>query len=329
MRFTLKALLKATAVAAIVLSGAAQAQESNYPNRPIRLVVGLSPGASSDTVAREVARGLTEKLKVPVVVENRAGANTIIASQLVAKAAPDGYTLLVSSSMNATNPWVYDKLPYDPNKDLKNIVLLGLAPNLMVSSNKSGITSFQQFIEYAKRNPGKLAYGSAGIGSVHHLLMEIIAQRNGITLNHIPYRGGAPAIQDVLGGTLDTYFGTISSTKAAVERGAMNALFVTSHTRSKYMPKADTLAEHGIKGLESGYWLGLSGPAGLPESIVKRLNETVNEVLKDPAVLAHLDGQAIEPRGGSVADMDAFFQRELQFWKEAAQAAKITPMEAK
>ncbi|MGC4395692.1 tripartite tricarboxylate transporter substrate binding protein [Hydrogenophaga crocea] len=327
MRIHLKTLLLATVT--LALTGTGHAQDGNYPNRPIKLIVGLSPGASSDTVAREVARGLTEKLKVPVVVENRAGANTIIASNLVAKAPADGYTLLVSSSMNATNPWVYEKLPYDYNKDLKNIVLLGMAPNLMVSSTKSGITSFNQFIDHAKKNPGKLAYGSAGIGSVHHLLMEIIALRNGITLNHIPYRGGAPAIQDVLGGNLDTYFGTISSTKSAVDRGSMNALFVTSHQRSKYMPKADTLAEHGIKGLESGYWLGLAAPAGVPDAIVKRLNDAVNEVLKDPAVLTHLDGQAIEPRGGTVADMDAFFQRELVFWKEAAQAAKITPMEAK
>lgn len=328
MRLSFKTLLQASVAAALVVSAASHAQD-NYPNRPIRLVVGLSPGASSDTVAREIARGLTGKLKVPVVVENRAGANTIIASQLVAKSVPDGYTLLVSSSMNATNPWVYDKLPYDYSKDLKNIVLLGVAPNLMVSSSKTGIKSLKDFLERAKQNPGKLAYGSAGIGSVHHLLMEIIALRTGVTLNHIPYRGGTPAIQDVLGGNLDTYFGTISSTKAAVERGAMNAVFVSSHDRSKYMPKAETLAENGIKGLESGYWLGLAGPAGMPEPIIKRLNEAVNEVLKDPQVLAHLDGQAIDPKGGTVAEMEAFFQSELLFWKEAAQAAKITPMEAK
>lgn len=328
MRFKLKTLLQVTIALGAVMTTTAHAQDG-YPNRPIRLVVGLSAGASSDTVAREIARGLTEQLKVPVIVENKPGANTIIASSLVAKAQPDGYTLLVSSSMNATNPWVYDKLPYDYRKDLKNVVLLGMAPNLMVASSKTGIKNFNEFIDRAKKNPGQLAYGSAGVGSVHHLLMEIIAQRSGISLNHIPYRGGAPAIQDVLGGTLDTYFGTISSTKASVERGQMSAIFVSSRERSKYMPKADTLAEHGIKGLESGYWLGLAGPAGLPDAIVKRLNGAVNEVLKDPEVIARLDGQAIEPMGGSTADADAFFEKELAFWKKAAQAAKVVPMEVK
>lgn len=320
--------MKILSALAFAISASALAQDT-YPNRPIRLVVGLSAGASSDTVAREIARGLTDRLKVPVVVDNKPGANTIIASGMVAKAQPDGYTLLVSSSMNATNPWVYEKLPYDYRKDLKNIVLLGEAPNLMVASSRSGIKSYKDFMEQARKNPGQLAYGSAGVGSVHHLLMEIIAQRSGISLNHIPYKGGAPAIQDVLGGNLDTYFGTISSTKAAVERGQMNAVFVTSKERSKYMPKADTLAEHGIKGLESGYWLGLAGPAGLPDAIVKRLNEAANQVLRDPQVIARFDSQAIETRGGTVAEMDAFFAKELAFWKEAAHAAKIDPMEAK
>lgn len=324
MRFSWKTLLRAAATLSVALTTTAHAQDG-YPNRPIRLVVGLSAGASSDTVAREIARGLTERLKVPVIVDNKPGANTIIASSLVAKAQPDGYTLLVSSSMNTTNPWVYDKLPYDHRKDLKNVVLLGLAPNLLVASSKTGIKNFNEFIDRAKKSPGQLTYGSVGVGSVHHLLMEVIAQRSGISLNHIPYKGGTPAIQDVLGGTLDTYFGTISSTKASVEHGQMSAIFVTSLERSKYMPKADTLAEHAIKGLESGYWLGLAGPAGLPDAIVKRLNGEVNEVLKDPHVIARLDGQAIAPMGGSTAEADAFFEKELAFWKEAAQAAKIVP----
>ncbi len=159
--------------------------------------------------------------------------------------------------------------------------------------------------------------------------MEIIALRSGISLDHIPYKGGAPAIQDVLGGNLDTYFGTISSTKASVERGQMSAIFVSSLTRSKYMPKADTLAEHGIKDLESGYWLGLAGPADFPDAIVKRLNSAGNVILKDPQVIARLDGQAIEPMGGSTADADAYFEKDLAFWKEAAQAAKVVPAEVK
>ena len=329
MHFHVRSLLKAFAVVSVALCGATQAQTENYPTRPIRLIVGQSPGASTDTAAREIAKGLSERLKVAVIVENRPGANTIIASDLVAKAPPDGYTLLVSSSMNATNPWIYTSLPYDYTKDLKNIILLGEAPNLMVSSNKSSIKNLNDLIEHAKKNPGAVNYGSAGVGSVHHLLMEIIAQHTGIIVNHIPYKGGGPAMKDVVSGTLDLYFGTISSTKSSVEQGLINPIFVTSIKRSKYMPNAETIAEHGIKGLESGYWLGLAGPAGLPDTIVNRLNQAVNEVLKDPRIIARLDQEAIEPKGGTVSEMDMFFKRELDFWKEAARAANVTPMETK
>lgn len=327
MKTLFKALLRGTLACGLIASvTAAVAQDSNYPNRTIKFIVGLTPGASSDTVAREVARGLSERLKVPVVVENRPGGNTLIASNMAAKADPDGYTFLVSSSMNATNPWVYKDLPYDHRKDLKNIVLLGFAPNLMGASSKAPVNNLRELIDFAKKNPGKFTYGSAGIGSVHHLLMEIVAQRAGITLNHIPYKGGSMAIQDVLGGNLDSYFGTISSISSFIQRGDMKPLFVTSNVRSKYMPQVETLEDNGLKGLNSGYWLGLAAPAGTPDSIIQRMNREVNEVLKSPQTIQRLESQAIDPRGGSVADMESFFETELAFWREAAIAAKVTPM---
>lgn len=325
MTRVLMALLPSAFAAALLISGAAYSQEA-YPNRPIKLIVGLTPGASSDTTAREVAKGLSDVLKVPVIVENRPGANTIIASNLVAKSAPDGYTLLVSSSMNATNPWVYEKLPYDYRKDLKHVVLLGEAPNMMAASSKAPASNLKELIAYAKQNPGKFAYGSAGIGSVHHLLMEIVAKRSGIQLNHIPYKGGSVAIQDVIGGNLDSYFGTISSTRNFIQRGNMRPLFVTSEKRSKYMPQVETLEENGLRNLNSGYWLGLAAPSGVPDAIVQRLNRAANEVLKSPEVVERLERQAIDPKGGSVSDMEKFFESELVFWKEAATAAKVTPM---
>lgn len=318
--------LLGAALAAVCMTAAAQAPEAGYPNRPIKLIVGLTPGASSDTVAREIARGLAERLKVSVIVENRPGANTIIASNMVAKAPPDGYTLLVSSSMNATNPWVYEKLPYDYRKDLKQIVLLGEAPNLMAASSKVPVNNLTELVAYAKKNPGKFAYGSAGIGSVHHLLMEIVAKRSGIELNHIPYKGGSVAIQDVIGGNLDSYFGTISSTRNFIQRGDMKPLFVTSEKRSKYMPQVGSLDEAGLKGLNSGYWLGLAAPAGVPDAIVQRINREANEVLKSPEVIERLEKQAIDVKGGSIADTEQFFEKELEFWKEAAAAAKVRPM---
>ncbi|MBC5762936.1 Bug family tripartite tricarboxylate transporter substrate binding protein [Ramlibacter albus] len=321
----IKTLLGAALSSAFVFAPA-QAQEASWPNRPIKLIVGLTPGASSDTVAREFAKGLGERLKVSVVVENRPGANTIIASNLVAKAPADGYTFLISSSMNATNPWVYEKLPYDYRKDLKNIVLLGEAPNLMAASSKVPVNNLTEMIAYAKKNPGKFSYGSAGVGSVHHLLMEIVAKRSGIEVNHIPYKGGSVAIQDVIGGNLDSYFGTISSTRNFIQRGDMKALFVTSEKRSKYMPNVGSLEEHGLKGLNSGYWLGVAAPAGVPDAIIQRFNREANEVLKSQEVIDRLERQAIDVKGGSVADMERFFERELEFWKEAASAARVSPM---
>ncbi|WP_151447636.1 Bug family tripartite tricarboxylate transporter substrate binding protein [Lacisediminimonas profundi] len=322
----IKNLVRLGLAASLVVCGSAQSQEAGYPNKPIKLIVGLTPGASSDFVAREIAKGLGERLKVPVIVENRPGANTIIASNMVAKSAPDGYTFLISSSMNATNPWVYEKLPYDYRNDLKNIVLLGVAPNLMALSSRVPINNLKDLIAFSKKNPGGFSYGSAGIGSVHHLLMEIVAQRSGIVLNHIPYKGGSVAIQDVVGGNLDSYFGTIASTRNFIQRGDLKPLFVTTNARSKYMPQVETLTENGLPNLESGYWLAISGPAGLPASIIERINREANEVLKTPAVVERLEKQAIDPKGGSIADMEKFFERELGFWKEAAAAAKIKPM---
>lgn len=326
MIYMFKTLLRGAIAAGLLVSGGAYAQEAGYPNRPIKLIVGLTPGASSDTVAREIASGLSDRLKVPVVVENRPGANTIIASNLVAKAQADGYTLLVSSSMNATNPWVYEKLPYDFRKDLKPIVLLGVAPNLMAAHAKVPVNNLKELIDYAKRNPGKFTYGSAGVGSVHHLLMEIVALRSGIQLTHVPYKGGSVAIQDVVGGNLDSYFGTISSTRNFINRGDLKPLFVTSDVRSKYMPQVESLEENGLKGLNSGYWLGLAAPAGVPDALIQRINREVNEVLRSPEVIQRLESQAIDPKGGTVADMEKFFESELNFWKEAASAAKIVPV---
>lgn len=324
MKPIIRHFLRAGVLATLALTGAAQAQDA-YPNRPIKIIVGLAPGASTDFIAREMSRSLSERLKVPVVVENKPGANTIIASNQVAKAAPDGYTLLLSNSMNATNPWVYDKLPYDYRKDLKNIVLIGVSPNLMTASPKLGINNLQEMIAFAKKKPNEFSYGSAGVGSIHHLLMAIIAQRANIQLNHIPYKGAMGAVQDVLGGNLSGYFGTITSQRDFVKRGDLKPLFVTTATRSKYMPEVPTLAENGLHGLETGYWLGLSGPAGLPPAVVILLNKEVNEILKMPAVIERLERQTISAAGGSPADMDKYFENELRFWKEAASAAKIVP----
>ena len=297
-----------------------------YPNKPIKIIVGLSPGASTDFLAREVARGLSDRLKVPVVVDNKPGANTIIANNAVAKSAPDGYTLYLTNIVSAINPWVYQNLPYDYKKDMKNIILLGVADNVFVVTPKIGINNAKEMIEFARKNPGQFSYGSSGIGTIHNLLMELIADQANVKLNHIPYKGAMAAITDVLGGNVNGYFGTISSQQEFIKRGDLKPLFVTSAKRSLYLPDVPTLAEAGLPPIATGYWMGLSAPAGTPDSVINLLNKELNGILKSPEVVQKFYIQAIDPLGGSPKDMDNFYDSELKLWKSAAAAAKLEPI---
>ena len=309
----------------LLYCGAARAQDI-YPNKPIKIVLGVAPGASTDFLAREVGRGLSERLKVPVVIENKAGANTIIGTNAVARSAPDGYTLYLTTITTAVNPFIYNNLPYDFKKDMKNIVLLGVADNVFAVTPKIGINNAQDMLAYAKKNPGQFTYGSSGIGTIHNLLMELIADRAQVQLNHIPYKGAMAAVTDVLGGNLIGYFGTISAQREFIKRGDLKPLFVTSAKRSIYLPEVQTLAEAGLPPIATGYWMGLSAPAGTSESIVRLLNKEINAILSTPEVVQKFNQQAIDPMGGSSAEMDAFFDAELKLWQAAAVAAKIVPI---
>ena len=304
------------------------AQES-YPNKPIKILVGLVPGASTDYLAREIGKGLSDRLKVPVVIDNKPGANTIIANNAVAKSPPDGYTLYLTNIVSAINPWVYQNLPYDFKKDMKNIILLGVADNVFTVTPKIGINNAKEMIAFAKKNPGQFSYGSSGVGTIHNLLMELIADQANVKLNHIPYKGAMPAITDVLGGNLNGYFGTISSQREFIKKGDLKPLFVTSAKRSVYLPDVPTLAEAGLPAIATGYWMGLSAPAGTPNPIIQLLNKEINAILASPELIQKLNGQAIDPLGGTPKDMDTFYDSELKLWKSAAAAAKIEPISLK
>jgi len=304
------------------------AQES-YPSKPIKILVGLAPGASTDYLAREIGRGLSDRLKVPVVIENKPGANTIIANNTVAKSPADGYTLYLTNIVSAINPWVYQNLPYDFKKDMKNIILIGVADNVFTVTPKIGINNAKEMIAFAKKNPGQFSYGSSGVGTIHNLLMELIADEAHVQLNHIPYKGAMPAITDVLGGNLSGYFGTISSQREFIKKGDLKPLFVTSAKRSVYLPDVPTLAEAGLPAIATGYWMGLSAPAGTPDSIVSLLNKEINTLLANPELIQKFNGQAIDPIGGTPKDMDTFYDSELKLWKSAAAAAKIEPISLK
>ena len=321
-RRTLTALL---AGALLLVAASVQAQDA-WPNKPIRLILGLPPGASTDFLAREVAQGLSERLKVPVLVENKPGANTIIANNAVAKSAPDGYTLYVTNIVAAINPWIYEKLPFDYRKDMRNIALLGVADNVFSVTPKVGIHNAREMIAYARKNPGKIAYGSTGVGTIHNLLMELIAEQANIQVTHVPYKGAMAAVTDVIGGNITGYFGTISSMQEFIKRGDLIPLFVTSEKRSVYLPNVETLAEAGLPPVAAGYWMGLSGPAGMPDAVVATLNKAVNEVLRNPDVIRRFSTQAVDPLGGTPQDMDKYYDEQLALWKQAAAAAKMTPL---
>jgi len=322
-----RAVVSATLALGIAWMGAATAQ-SAFPSRPIRLIVGYNPGAATDIIAREFAKGLSDRLRTPVIVENKSGANTVIASAYVANSPPDGYTLLISNSSNATNPWVYANLGYDYRQGLQNVALMGIVYNLVTASSRSPVSSVRELIAFAKQKPNEFSYGSVGVGSAQHLLVASLAKQAGVELNHIPYRGAVAAMQDVMGGAVSGMVGTITSQREMVRAGALKALFVTSGKRSQFMPEVPTLAESGFPSLVSGYWIGLSGPAGMKAEVVERINREVNEILKSPEVLERLSKQSIEPMGGTPADMDRFFEAELRFWKDAAKAANLTPTAA-
>lgn len=311
---------------ALLLPVSATRAQNTWPNKPIRLILGLPPGASTDFLAREVAQGLSDRLKVPVLVENKPGANTIIANNIVAKAAPDGYTLYVTNIVAAINPWIYEKLPFDYRNDMRNIALLGVADNVFSVTPKVGITNAREMIAYARKNPGKIAYGSTGVGTIHNLLMELIAEQANIQVTHVPYKGAMAAMTDVIGGNITGYFGTISSMQEFIKRGDLVPLFVTSEKRSVYLPNVESLPEAGLPPVAAGYWMGLSGPAGLPDEIVDTLNKAVNSVLSDPGVIRRFSTQAVDPLGGTPQQMDRFYDEQLALWKQAALAAKLTPL---
>lgn len=298
----------------IINSAAAQQPTAGYPAKPVRLLVGYAPGASTDIVARTIAQKLTERWGMQVVVENRPGANTIIASDIAAKASADGYTLLMGNSANATNPAVYATLPYDGTKGLSSVVMVALATNLVSANPSFPAGNVRELIALAKKRPGEVAYGSPGAGSSQHLVMELLGLRAGVKFTAVHYRGGAPALVDTLSGQVPIMIGTIATQEQYVKLRKLKPLMVTSARRSPALPDVPTLAEHGFPGLVSDYWLGIMGPAGLPRHIVEKINKDVNAALERQDVRDIFARNGIATAGGSAQEMDKYFKDEIALW---------------
>src|SRR5450631_517453 len=286
-----------------------------YPTRPVRIVVAFTAGGTTDMLARSVGQQLSERLKQPFVIDNKPGAGGNIGTEIVVRSAPDGYTLIIDSvGPIAINPTLYKGLSYNPLTDLLPIVQIADVPNVLVVHPSLGVKNFEEFVAYAKANPGKLNYGSTGIGTSSHLSGYMLSKRLGIEVTHVPYKG-ADALNDLLAGRLQFMFATIPSVIAQIQGGKLIAVAMSSAKRSRSLPEVPTVIENGLPGFEAGSWFGLFAPKGTPEAVVVLLNRTVNEILSMPSIEKQMIGQGADPVRGTPAEFGQFVQREYDKWK--------------
>jgi tripartite-type tricarboxylate transporter receptor subunit TctC len=314
-----RSFLVATALALAATAATAQA----YPNKPIRLVVPFPAGGATDIFARAVSQKLGEKLGTNIVVDNKPGAGGTIGSDLVAKAPADGYTLLLAtSSTHSIAPSFGGKLPYDAVADFTPISHVGNAPSIMVVPNTSPAKTVKEWVDYARKNPGKLNYASSGNGTVVHLTSEYFKAQAGLYLVHIPYRGTALAIPDLVSGKIDVLFDSLPSGLPHVKEGRLRALGITSLKRSPLLPELPAISET-VPGYESVTWFGLYGPRGLPAEVVARLSAGINQALQEADVKERLARLGIEPVGGTPAQFAAMADADRAKWKKIIIDRKI------
>ena len=295
-----------------VLAGTAAAQD--YPSRPIRIVVPFSPGGAVDGPTRMVAQELGKRLRQQVIVDNKPGAGATIGSGEVAKAAPDGYTLLLASQTNAISATLYTRLHYAPIDDFIGISLLGREPGVLVVHPSLPVRSVAELIAYAKARPGELNYASSGNGSGQHLFMAQFASMAGLKLTHVPYRGSGQATTDLLAGTVPMAMPGTAGMVAHIKAGKLRPLATSGVTRSPQLPEVPTLAESGLAGYGAYVWMGLLAPRGTPAAIIERLHRELKAVLSTPEVRSYFAEAGIEVVGSTPADMDSYFREERDRW---------------
>jgi len=311
----------ASAILCGFLSAAAWAQ--TYPARPVRLVAPFPPGSSVDFTSRLFAPGLSESLGQQFVVDNRPGAAGNIGAELVARAAPDGYTLLTTPSSLAANASLYRKRTFDLARDFEAIALLTSAPHVFAVRLTLPAKSIKELVALAKARPGQLTYASTGVGSSSHLAMELFRLTSGITYIHVPYKGSANTVPDLIGGQVDMTTSSIIALLPHVKAGRLRALGITSPQRSPAAPDLPTIAESGYPGFESETWAALLGPAGMPAHVVRLLNATIARIVKTPEITDRIAAQGAAPRVGAPEQARAFIKAELAKWEKVIAAAGI------
>ena len=312
------ATIAVTLACAGVLDGHAQ----NYPNKSIRIIVPQSAGGSTDLVARPLAQRLGDALGQSVVVDNRPGAGSVIGTDLVAKAAPDGYTLLAVAASVTMSPSLY-KLPFDPLRDLAPISQLSSLPNILVVHPSLPVTSVKELVAFVRQRPGQLNFGSSGMATGTHLSMELLMYMTGVRMVHVPYKGGAPGVSALLAGETQVNFATISTALPHVKSGRLRALAVSTAQRATAAPEVPTIAEAGIKGYDYSSWIGLLAPARTPSAVVSRLNAESVKAIRTPEVRAILAVEGSEPVGNSPDEFSAIMQTEVARWMKVVKAAGI------
>jgi len=319
---SLQPLLVAALLAA-VLSLPAWAQD--YPSRTIQLIVPSTPATTGDQLARLLGPLLGQRWKVPVVVDNKAGAGGLIGIDAAAKAAPDGHTLLFSATAFSTLPALKPQLPYDPLKNFTPVLLLGSSPLVLAVANSVPATTVREFIEHVKKQPpGHVNYASPGPGSVHHLTMELFKQQTGLTLNHVPYKGTAGALNDLAAGHVQAGVVALQSALALVQAGKFRLLAVIGTQRAAQFPNVPTLAEAGVPNVASEAWYGITAPAGTPPAVIDRLNTEVNALLLLPEVKDAMARMGVVPAGGKPERLDSLVRSELVMWKQVVSKGHIT-----
>jgi len=318
------ARLAAAAAGLMLMAATANAQAQAYPSKPIRWIVPFPPGGSTDILARVVGQKLTEAWGQQVIVENRGGAGGTLGAAEAARSPADGYTLLMGAIHHTIATSVYPKLPYDFQKDFAPITVVAIVPNVLVVNPSVPAKTTKELIAYAKANPGKLTYGSAGMGTAHHLIGELFNLRAGTEIVHVPYKGSAPAVADLIGGQVSMMYDTVASCLPHVKSGKLRPLAVATAKRSSALPDVPTIAESALPGFEVTTWFGALAPAKTPPDIVAKLNAEMVKILAMPDVRKRLLEAGAEPVGNTPAEMAAQIKRETEEFAKIVKQAKIT-----
>ncbi|HAO41741.1 MULTISPECIES: tripartite tricarboxylate transporter substrate binding protein [unclassified Afipia] len=321
----MKSLVRALGALVVISASAssASAQTQGWPNRPIRMVVPYTPGGYTDMMARLVSEKVAASLGQSIVIENKPGANAAIGTDTVAKAAPDGYTFGTVIAAHSVNPSLKANLPYNTEKDFTYVSLMSVAPLIIVATPSLPAKNMQEFIALAKAKPGQLNFASSGIGSAAHLTMEMLKSREGINLQHVPYKGTAGALQDLVGGQINVMFDIIGPLMEQVRAGNAKALGVAAKERVPAAGDTPTLIEQGVKDFASGTWAGIIAPAGVPKEIVDRMSLEAKKALADPELKKKLEQQGIVAMGTTPEEFKAFVGEEIARWKQVITAADI------